>query len=332
MGQQVDRASKRTTFSWGFASAPVALFKTTGDSALPEFEKAGPHGGRLKKEPRTRLVEKEVDTSDAPVPVTAEAVPDGVDLEASIRMHEADAERLRGVLAARTAQEPETYTATVEEGYDAEVTSDQIRRGLWLADGSFLDLTEELAAVDEQTQTDELRVVSFIRVEQIPRHRIQGSYYLGSDGPGAPKVLRLLYESMRRKHRLAVIKWTKSSRQALGILQPAPRRHGALEVLELAWASDWREPNSRCLIHQQAEVTERELEMATALVTAMSDSVASLDDLQDDRKRMYEELRAAAEEGDRVAIAPVPEAEPVSTVEDALRRSVERADTFAAVA
>jgi non-homologous end joining protein Ku len=329
---EMSTASKRTTFAWGFATAPVALFKTTGDSKLPEFEKAGPEGGELYKEPRVRLVEKEVEEGDSPVPVLTEPLDAGVDLQASIEMHERDAARLRGILAAQTASEPETYTALVERGTAKEVTAEEVRRGVRLADGSFVDLTDQLNAVDAQTDQDELRVVSFIRVEQVPRARILGSYYLGSDGPGAPKVLRLLYEALRQTHRVAVIKWVKNTRQALGVISPYPRENGALVILELAWEEDWRAPSGRCLVHQQAQVTSQELAAAVELIDAMADSVKSVDELSDDRRRMYRQVREAAESGHPVAIGTPPVLDAEMDLTAALEASLARADEFSSFA
>lgn len=335
MGKQVERVSTRTVLNLGFVEAPVGLFKTTGDSSLPTWDKAAPDGSAVLREQRTREVAPELDPDAPPVPVLVPDVEAEVEeMRRTVAAHEEGAELMRRRIAELQPAAPveETYQAIVHAETGEELEEADVRKGVRLEDGSFVDLTDELAKVDAQVAKDEMRVVSFIRVEQVPRARILGSYYLGSDGPGSPKVLRLLYEGMRRTHRVAVVKWTKTSRQALGVIAPLPRLNGALGVIELAWEEDWREPSPRCLTHLQAQVTTGELEAAEDFIRAMADSVASLEEVQDDRRVLYRQLKEAALAGDRPVVEDVPEAAPEGTdLETALRLSVEHADRFASV-
>lgn len=334
MGKTVDRISTSTMLSWGFVEGPVGLFKTSGDGKLEDFETAGPEGGKLLKEPRTREVPVERDEDAPPVPVD-----DGTREREVERLRQEENEaNARLTVAARRLDalrpnvETVSYMATVEEGTGTEVEPGMVRRGVRAGDGSFIDLTDVLAEADRQSAGEEMRVVSFVRPDKVARARVAGSYYLASNGPGSPKVLRLLYEAMRATGRVAVVKWTKTSRQALGVVQPEPLRKGALTVLELVWAEDWRDPSGRCLTHQQAEVTAGEVAAAVGLVEAMSDSVASLDALEDDRRRLYREVKAAAELGIVPELTALPPRRDLDGLEAALLASAESADDFAAVA
>ena len=114
------------------------------------------------------------------------------------------------------------------------------RKGLRLPDGGFKDLTDEIDAIAERTKLEEMRVSDFIRTEQVQRGRVLGSYYVAPDGPGAAKVIRLLHEAMRETKRVAVVRFTKRSRQSLAVLIPLAESK-ALEVIELAWSEDLRE-------------------------------------------------------------------------------------------
>lgn len=311
MEKVADRVSSRTVLKFGLVGAPVALYKTTGDPETPEFVKAGPHGGELERGPvkdGKRLpgsVAQEM--RRAPAARTGEVADDAIPMEAP--------------LAVSTEEEP-VSVGILERGYDEEVPEDQVRRGVRLEDGRFVDLTEQLEAVAEKTRLDEMEIIGFVRREQVPRSRITGSYYLGGDGPGAPKVLALLLETMKVVGRVAVIKWTKTSRQALGVIVPG-RHSGALIVLELVWASCFRQPGPRCLTHLQAPVAAGELAAAIELATAMADAAAVLDEQEDDRVRLLNELAERARLGEVTdfKVPETPEPQEDADLVDLLRAS-----------
>lgn len=279
-------ASTTTTLVLGSVTAEVALLKTTGDPVkLPEFVRAGPSGGALRKESRL-VYEAQVPKTD-PLAISAES-----DAETGAWAEVTDAFQAgEGFIPA------EYRDVLVEEGSNAEVREDEVRRGIRDDSGVFIDLTEHLARIDEETKLQEMEVAAFIRVEQVPRERVTGSYYLASsDGTGA-KVLRLVYEAMRKSRRVAVVRWTKRTRQALGVIVPHAAS-GALLVLELSWEAQWRTPPPRALSHLMpvADVSPSEIEAAVSLVDALADSRAALDEMEDDAVRLRTELVDEARE------------------------------------
>ena len=86
----------------------------------------------------------------------------------------------------------------LEVGYDDELSADQIRQGVFLEDGTFVDVTDDLAAVKEVTQLEVMEVAAFVPARSVPLKRVTGCYYIGSDGEGSPTILRLLLEAMRQ--------------------------------------------------------------------------------------------------------------------------------------
>lgn len=196
-------------------------------------------------------------------------------------------------------------------------------RGLILADGSFLDLTEQIARIETHTQLNEMNVIAFIRREQVPREMIQGSYWIGVNGPGGGRTLKLIHAATKKVGRVAVVRWTKRTRQAYGIL--LPHRSGALIAVELAWADTWREPDERIMLpYVAAEVTDEEVATAARLIDAMGDSRAILEEMEDDAVVLRRELVRAARAGEDVTnfLAEVPDALPedlVSELERTLR-------------
>lgn len=301
---------KKTTLTFGLVSCPVALYKTTGTEKDPKWDTAGPNGGVLRQR-------------EAPVTPTA-VVESGSPLDEG-----ADA------AFARAVSEPPPAVIgheLVEDGSGEIVAPEQVRRGIRRGDGSFVDLTDGLEAIKERTKLEDMRVVDFIRVEEVRRERIVGAYYLAPDGPGAPKVVRLLHEAMRDCKRVGVVRWTKNSRQSVGVLVP----HAAtksLMVVELVWAEDVREPVEKVSAPSLVEVTPEEVQVATELVEAMSNTRAqSLDVLTDDARALRRELIARAEAGEMFEVPQRPEPQKDADVIDMLRASLESPTALAAAA
>lgn len=295
MRQKATRASTTTTLVLGAVRAEVSLMKTTGDpEKVPVFEKAGPNGGRLVREQRL-------------VPAAPAVRFDPISGEGSVAAVAAEPDVVFDFEAG-----PEYETVLVEEGSGVVIPEGgEVARGVRREDGSFVDLTDHLARIEEATKLDEMGVAAFIRVEQVPRERVIGSYYIGTDGPAA-KVIRLLFEAMRESRRVAVVKLTKRTRQSLGVIVPHGAS-GALLLLELAWDAQWRDPGPRALAHLEADVTTSEVKAALALVGALSDSREALLEQEDDAVRLRRDLVEAALSGD---VPALPEGVPGSFVGD----------------
>lgn len=290
MSETVTKVSKYTPLTWGQMHVDVALYKTTGDVKAAAFD-------------TERLPEQET-------------IPDTLaQLEASVAQAEAPGDPLTDVPDTHGMGEGST-TVT------APAPAPRPRKGIYREDETFLDLTEQLDRITEATQLEDFHIIGFVRRETVPRDRIIASYYLAAQDHVSAKVLRLLQLGMQRTERYAVAKWTKASRQAIGVVGPA--RSGSLTVLELVFQANVRAPNQRCLQFQQAQVSPEECKLATELVRSMAEGPELLRVLEDDAITMRAQLRAAAEEGlvDQWEAPTVPE--PVSTqdVEAALRGSV----------
>lgn len=334
--ETVNRISLRTTIRWGRVKAPVALFKTTAESKEKDFERAGPNGkpllkfaewqGQIEAAQSAKFEETLATRPDplaaapareGPPSVTEQSGPPPTIFE--VKDEDADPETARAQAIAYAKLTGNLY---VEEKTEELVLPEEIRRGVRLDDGTFVDATAQLEEIQERTQLDEMSIISFIRIEQVPRARIKGSYYLGHDAFGSSKLLKALYDAMRATDRTAVVKWTKTTRQALGLIRVDAKRK-ALVVLELEWAENWRDPSPRVTQFQDVELTGGEFETACDLVLAMADSAVSLDELRDDARAQREELRERALSGalEDFTVPAEPETDE-GPLEDALRGSV----------
>lgn len=287
---EVTRASTNTRLSWAKLHGDVALYKTTGDVEAAQF-----------------------DTFREPAP---EAAPDSTlisQMQDSISgVSDPLTDKVETVPAEPLAAPPPMPPVALKP-----------RKGIYREDGSFLDLTDELAAIMEATQLDAFQIIGFVRREQVPKARVVASYYLAPKDKAAAWILQALFTGTFRVGRYAVVKWTKKSRQAIGIVCPDPKTDTLL-VLELQFSANVRTPNPRCRSFRSIQLSEEERALAEDLVQAMASHPGLLEDLEDDAIAQMRNLRAAAEEGllDAWEAPAVPDtAAPVDLMQ-ALRESV----------
>lgn len=305
--------------------------------AITEFTTAGPNGGVLEARALARPVpvDATVEQPDEPVhsdPLADEPSPDFADVlaneddpplnregVAALLAERGEARRqhddardeqdaaIAGTEAAKDFTTEDVMAATtvageygrelVEQGTGEVVLPQNVRRGIRHEDGSFVDLTDQLADIDERTKLERIEVLpgGFVDVTQIPRAAVRGCYYIGSANERAPKPLRLLYEGLKAERRAAVVKLTKKSRQSLGAIGWYGK---SLMLYELVWQEDFREPPARAAGIQKAEVTEQEVDTVRELIRAWSGPASIIGELRDDAIALREDLLAKALAGD----------------------------------
>lgn len=329
MAKAASRATN-TVLKIGRVQVPVGLFSTVEKPGkLAVFVTAGPHGGVLKAESRARAVPGRVARDETPdvaehsndpfgpgavsEPWSAEhethagavAAGDPVAIDAGVMADTVAPEvfaRGRMTVAPETREAPavaavdgEYGRVLVEEGTGEVVAPDQVRRGVRLADGRFIDCTERLAQIEERTRLECMEVVGFVDVTRVPRYRVKGAQYVGAGDGSALPALRLLFEGLRVTRRAAVVKVTKRSRQTLGIIAASA---GVLMLFELVWSEDVREAPDRATAIHRADANADQLRRMIALIGAMGAPVDVLDDMRDDAIEMRERLYAQAAAGE----------------------------------
>lgn len=323
MAKAASRVSATTTLVLGKLEIPISLFSTQDKpEKLAEFTTAGPNGGRLTVKPIA-----------APVPVAEDAmvpvdVPvqhsDPLGVEQGYATFDTNLMALNkgdvvGIAVDGTSVAGEYRRELVEEGTGQVVTPEQVRRGVRLEDDRFIDCTDQLAEIERQTRIERAEIVAFVDVSKVPRARVKATQYVGTDDPNAPRALRLLYEAMKQRRRVAVLKLTKRSRQTLGVIGWLG---GSLVFYELVWSEDFRPAPLRATVIQKAVVTSDEVAQAMQLIDAMSGTVDAVDELRDDAIMLRERLMAQALEGlIPNVIEPAP-AEPVLDLSAQLEASL----------
>lgn len=318
--QEVKRATVTTILSLGLVEADVKLYKATGrGGGDPSFQTAGPNGHPLRAEKRAAAAEVAETEKADPLGVMEDegdgtvvppAPPPAVTEDPGEERPPIDESAVPPVAESAPG---EFKTVMVEEETGVEVEADAVRRGVRRDDGTFVDLTDRLTAIDEETKLEQVQVLDFIRRERVPRERIVGAYYLAAGGKASTRVLRVLYEGMRRAERVAIVRWTKVKGQSFGLL--VPHGSGALVVLEAVFADAARKPNAACLAHMRASVTEKSVDRAVELIESMNAPPSALDDYLDRRKQLQRELEEKAREGKSLKGFKVVE-EPAGAVHD----------------
>lgn len=188
--------------------------------------------------------------------------------------------------------------------------SERVEHGLTV-DDEWVDLTEQLNAIDAATILKEMEVDATVARNAIPNMRVRGAYYVSPAAPGASPALGYVWKALRDTGSAALVRRTKRKNQALGAVVPVGYEHGGgpiyLVLLELEWSANVRPvPNNADLTTAVANLEVRGRQAAASLVTQMHESPRVFEELRDERIGRRAELLEAARAGKSWA-APVVE-------------------------
>jgi DNA end-binding protein Ku len=164
-----------------------------------------------------------------------------------------------------------------------EVPYSDIAKGYELPDGEIVVLSDEDFSNLPLASSKEIDVVEFVPAEQIDPMLYSKTYYAEPD-KSAVKPYVLMRDTLARSERVAVVKVTLRSREALGVLRATD---DVLVVHTLLWPEEIRDAAS---LAPQTEVTVRKQELAMA--SSYIDSLAA----DFDPSQFTDEYRAAVEE------------------------------------
>lgn len=325
MASASSRSSANTDLYIGTLKAAIGLFGTEAKPGKEEkFDTAGPSGGVLRYEQRGHAAPvEEAREEPEQVPVGVDALTGDPGPEEGARgtgVHEALAAAFGGSEVTRV--DGEFVQVLIEAGTEQVVLPEDVRRGVRLDDGRFIDVTDQLDAITERTKLDRIEVVRCIDATRVTRERVTGAYYIGAQDAEAQPILRLLYEALRARREAAVVKYTTKSRQHLGVIVPHAKT-GTLMLLSLIFAEDFREAPAKATAIKGVAVSQAHVDVMTQILAAMHGTVDVFDELRDDAIALREELktRALAGEMDVAVVEPVPVAEE-APIEDALNASL----------
>lgn len=302
-----ERASQTTTLVFGGVSVDVALMKVSRKPAEAKHDTRRMIGDLTADEYRARMRAY----FGGGEQMEADALADALLTPAAAARVKAAADPFGDGTAA-----PMNTGAAVARGPEPASPSERVEQGVYLDDGSFVDLTDRLAEIDRRTRIEGMEVLATIASSTVPRSRVRDSYYVGlaaaKANPAHARVLALLWYGLRSAGAAAVVRWTKKTNQALGIITATGSLdHGtaALTLLECEWAQNIVPPGPRATaaIRLVGELDERECESVQALVNALHQAPAALEYLRDERSAARSELLLAARAGEVDAAVLPPE-------------------------
>lgn len=199
------------------------------------------------------------------------------------------------------------------------VPSDEIRKGLEVAPGTFVALDdEELASLDPEGSR-EIEVTRFVPVGAIEQPWYDRPYWLGPDGDD--DAYFALVAALRKQEREGVARWTMRKRRYVGALR-AEGDHLALIALrhagEVVLSSELPSPGGR-------DLDARERKLAEQLVSALEEAFDATE-YEDTYRTKVRALVNAKAKGKPVKM-PKARAAPkeAASLEDALAASLAKA-------
>ena len=202
-----------------------------------------------------------------------------------------------------------------------EVGWDEIVRGYEFSKDHYVTFTDEELENLEVDSIKAIDVQGFVPLEQIDPIYFNKTYYVAPEAAGL-KAYRLLADALEAEGQVGVSKVAFRDREHLATI----RLKGDIFVLEsMHWPDEIREPDFEEL-SKKIDIRDSEVKMARQLIQQLSTDWHP-EDFRDEYREQLQRLAEKKIEGEEVAIAQEPAAEPTKVVDlmEALKASVEEA-------
>jgi DNA end-binding protein Ku len=187
-----------------------------------------------------------------------------------------------------------------------EVPSEQIAKGYQLPSGEYVLVgDDELAALDPEA-TRSIDIEQFVDLDEIDPIYYDSAYYVAPD-KGAAKPYALLTRAMEEQNKVAIARFVMRSKQYLAALRPTD---GVLVMSTMVYADEVNDANELLDGEKAAEadVSDRELKMATQLVESLTEPFEP-ERYEDTYRNEVLDLIDRKAAGEEIVAAPTPVAE-----------------------
>lgn len=214
-------------------------------------------------------------------------------------------------------------------------TSDELVRGVRTGDSFTVIPEDQIAAIDEAVSMDDIRVLRSDDLANVPFDRATGFYFLQAPAKGGSHTAyRLTYEALRpqapkgraktgKAAKALMVKFTSRTRQKLGAVYADEQRR-CLVLVALTFAHDLREPDELVLAPQQAEIEQKQVDMARKVIDGLNGEVDWNDPSDEAIERKRELVEQAVAQGADFEVPVAPKAEAETTSADALADALEK--------
>jgi len=184
----------------------------------------------------------------------------------------------------KTCKTPIQYTRTCPACQQTVEWSDMVR-GFEYEPERFVLLDEEELNQTKKTRSQTIDISDFVLLSEIDPIYFDKTYYLAPETSGT-KAYQLLRAAMRDTGKIAVAKTTLRNAQTLACLRTT---EDALVMETLYWPDEVRSTETLPNVHQTADVTTQELDMAVTLINQLY-APFQADKYVDERRTSLEEL------------------------------------------
>jgi DNA end-binding protein Ku len=187
-----------------------------------------------------------------------------------------------------------------------EVPSEQIAKGYQLPSGEYVLVgDDELAALDPEA-TRSIDIEQFVDLDEIDPIYYDSAYFVAPD-KGAAKPYALLTRAMEEQNKVAIARFVMRSKQYLAALRP---NDGVLVMSTMVYADEVNDANELLDGEKasEADVSDRELKMATQLVESLTEPFEP-ERYEDTYRNEVLDLIDRKAAGEEIVAAPTPVAE-----------------------
>jgi DNA end-binding protein Ku len=186
-----------------------------------------------------------------------------------------------------------------------EVPSEQITKGYQLSSGEYVLVgDDELAALDPVASRS-IDIEQFVDLDEIDPLFYDSAYYVAPD-KAARKPYALLTRAMEEENKVAIARFVMRSKQYLAALRP---KDGVLVMSTMVYADELNDATD--LVDgdvDEADVSDRELKMATQLIESLSEPFEP-EKFEDTYRNQVLDLIDRKASGEEIVAAPAPAAE-----------------------
>lgn len=171
-------------------------------------------------------------------------------------------------------------------------------QGVTDIDGRFVDLTERLYAIDENTRLDGVNVECTVPIAILPRTWVRDAYFIVPNGMSAGRFLAYVWSGLTPTGLGAVVRWTKRTDQFLGAIVPrgSAARGASLMLLEFEWSANMRAIPENARLDVTA-VPDTGREQSEQAFRTMQQSPRVIMGMRNERAAQRAELLEATREG-----------------------------------
>lgn len=201
---------------------------------------------------------------------------------------------------------------------DREVANEEIVRGYEYEPGAFVIFNKDELEQLTGEVTKEIKILDFVKLEDIDPVFFQKTYYLAPSETGA-NAYSLLLEAMRQTGKIGIAKVSIRSKSSLAAIRIIDR---CIAMETIFYPDEIRSVDQVPNLPEMAKVNDKELDMAKMLIEQLSTPFEP-EKYQDDYRSAVLEAIEQKVSGKQIRVAPEPQKSNVIDLMAALQASLE---------